>query len=86
MTYQLVFSKRAAKELADLPRDIVSRLDKEIQSLAEKPRPADCKKLKGKFADGYRVRVGDYRILYLIDDQQHRINIYRVGHRRDIYE
>jgi mRNA interferase RelE/StbE len=86
LTYALEFSKRATKELENLPREIISRLDQEILSLVENPRPSNCKKLKGKLADGYRVRVGNYRILYLIDDQRHTISIYRIGHRRDVYE
>jgi mRNA interferase RelE/StbE len=86
LTYSVGLTKLAAKELAGLPAAIIDRLDRQILALAEIPRPSGCKKLKGRFTEGYRVRVGDYRILYLIDDQQHTVSIYRIGHRRDVYE
>ena len=86
MTYSLLPSKRAAGELASLPRDVIVRVDRAILVLTEDPRPPGCKKLKGKFREGYRIRVGDYRVLYLVDDTQHMVSIYRVGHRRGVYD
>jgi len=55
-------------------------------SLGENPRPSGCKKLRSKTPNAWRVRVGKYRILYCIDDQERQITIYRIGHRRDVYD
>jgi mRNA interferase RelE/StbE len=82
--YRIVTTRRAAKDLAALPRAMARRIDEEILSLAEVPRPAEAVKLKG--ADAlYRVRVGDYRIVYEVQDDVVVIVIARVGHRREVY-
>lgn len=59
------------------------RLDAAIDELAEDPRPPNSIKLSGR--EGYRLRVGDYRALYRVDDAQQEVTVTRVGHRRDIY-
>jgi len=57
-----------------------------IQSLLTDPRPRQSKKLKGAQAEGaYRVRVGDYRIVYDVDDDLKLVTVYRIGHRREVY-
>jgi mRNA interferase RelE/StbE len=81
--YEVDIGDRALRELRDLPVDARRRLVEAIDDLADNPRPAGSRKLVGK--DGYRVRKGDYRLLYTIDDENHRIAIYRVGHRREVY-
>lgn len=86
MSYTVFLSVRARSELKALHREIVKRLDRHIAELSSNPRPPGCKKLRSKTLEGWRVRVGDYRILYQIDDQNKRVLIYRVGHRRDVYE
>ena len=55
-------------------------------SLGENPRPPGCKKLRSQTPMAWRVRVGNYRILYCVDDQKRQITIYRIGHRRDVYD
>lgn len=73
------------KELKNLDKQIIKRLLENITQLAENPRPLTCKKLQG--ADNlYRVRVGDYRVVFSIDDKVLIIEIIRVGHRRKIYQ
>ena len=57
----------------------------QILALAGNPRPAGCKKLKG-YKDQWRVRVGDWRVLYIMDDAAKRVTITRVAHRREVYE
>ena len=54
-----------------------------IQALGSEPRPPGCEKLAGK--EGYRVRQGDYRILYTLDDEQRALVVVKIGHRRDVY-
>jgi mRNA interferase RelE/StbE len=81
--YSLLILKIAQKELANLPVKVYQRIRTEIIELAKNPRPYGCKKLTGR--DGWRIRVGDYRILYEIDDNLQKITILHIGHRKDIY-
>lgn len=73
MTYRVLIDTRAARELEALPKVIVTRLDAAILSMAANPRPPGTKRLKGKLKDGWRVRVGSYRILYRIDDERREV-------------
>ena len=83
MRYRLEISSRAAKELRKLPGSIRARIEAAIEGLADDPRPSRCKKLRGDA--GWRIRVGDYRILYDIQDDVLIVTVLRAGHRRDIY-
>ena len=83
--YDIVFSKVAAKELRNLPKEEIKRVYAKSKELESNPRPAGCKKLAGEKEDLWRVRVGDYRIIYTINDTIFIIDIRRIGHRRDIY-
>jgi mRNA interferase RelE/StbE len=81
--YKVEIKRSAVKEIERLPRrEILIILDK-IKLLADDPRPADCKKLSGQ--GKYRVRCGNYRILYLIADDVLIVYIVKVGHRKDVY-
>jgi mRNA interferase RelE/StbE len=64
---------------------LFTRIDRKILALADKPRSAGCKKLKG-YKDQWRVRIGDWRVLYFIDDAAKLITITRIAHRREVYE
>jgi len=68
MSYEVLILRRAQKELADLPKADYERVRNEVAALAENPRPAGCKKLVGR--EGWRVRSGDYRVIYEINDAQ----------------
>ena len=82
--YKVEIKKSAVQEIEHLPRrDIKIVLDK-ITSLAENPRPHDCKKLSAQ--EKYRIRCGDYRILYSIDDVILIVCVVKVGHRKDVYD
>ena len=82
--YKVEIKKSAVKEIEHLPRrDIKIVLDK-ITSLAENPRPHDCKKLSAQ--EKYRIRSGDYRILYSIDDTILIICVMKAGYRKDVYD
>lgn len=83
MKYHIEFESRARKEFLDLPSNIQERLSTGIDDLENNPRPPGAKKLIGQ--EGYRIRKGDYRILYTIDDQSKLIRIYHLGHRREVY-
>ncbi|MEY2857269.1 MAG: hypothetical protein RLZZ74_1581 [Cyanobacteriota bacterium] len=83
MSYEISILRRAYKELAKLPQRDCKKVNIAINNLAINPRPSGCKKLKGRPA--WRIRVGDYRIIYEISDQKLIIVVVDVGHRRDIY-
>jgi mRNA interferase RelE/StbE len=84
-SYSLEIKPSAGKELDALSDALFARIDRKIVTLADNPRPAGCKKLRG-YKDQWRIRVGDYRILYTIDDAEKRVDITRVAHRKDVYE
>jgi len=83
--YSLEIKQSAQKELDALDDTLFTRIDRKILALAGNPRPAGCKKLKG-FKDQWRVRVGDWRVLYIIDDAAKRVGVTRIAHRREAYE
>jgi mRNA interferase RelE/StbE len=82
--YKISISRTAQKQLDKIPDRIADPILKAILSLAQDPRPVGCKKLKGR--DAYRIRKGDYRVIYEISDSVLTILIVAVGHRREIYE
>ena len=82
-SYSLEIKRSAAKELAQLPAKDRGRVIGRIQALADDPRPSGAEKLSGQ--ERYRVRQGDYRILYEIKDDILRIMVVKIGHRRDVY-
>jgi mRNA interferase RelE/StbE len=81
-SYRLFIKPSAVKELEALPQDR-RRIVAKIHGLAAEPRPAGCEKLSAH--DLYRVRQGDYRILYTVQDTDQVAVIIKVGHRREIY-
>lgn len=83
-TYRIEHERKAMKQLALLPRHEQERIMRRIDGLSSDPRPAGVEKMQGQ-ADAYRVRQGNYRIVYIIDDAQHIITITRIGDRKDIY-
>jgi mRNA interferase RelE/StbE len=83
--YRVLVESRAERELKALPREILARVDLKLQMLASNPRPRGVRKLHWREGEGYRVRVGDYRILYQIDDASKIVRIYRIKHRREAY-
>jgi len=82
-SYSLEIKRSAARELAQLPPKDRGRVVARIQALADDPRPVGAEKLSGQ--ERYRVRQGDYRILYEIEDQILRIMVVKIWHRRDVY-
>ena len=86
MSYTITIKKTAAKELELLPKKILYAVTTAIYDLGENPRPRGCKKLKGSKDNYWRIRIGDYRVLYSIDDVIRIVDVQKVGHRRDIYE
>lgn len=84
MPYQISIQRRAIKALENIPEPYYSNIRIAIFALAENPRPHGYKKLKAR--DGYRIRVGDYRIIYEIFDKTLVVDVINLGHRREIYD
>ena len=83
MRYRVILSKSVQKELDRLPDDVVRRTLARLAQLETDPRPADVKKLKGR--EAWRIRVGDYRVIYEIQDRRVQVLVITIGHRREIY-
>jgi mRNA interferase RelE/StbE len=83
MNYSLLILRRAQKELANLDKAKYERVRDAVFSLAENPRPKKCKKLVGR--EGWRIRVGNYHVIYEVDDVKQEITVFHIGHRRDVY-
>jgi mRNA interferase RelE/StbE len=83
--YILKVKPSAAKELDRLPASLFRRVDAKILQLENNPRPPGAAKLKG-YAQYWRIRVGDYRVVYRIDDQLREIVVTRIAHRNEVYE
>ena len=75
----------ARKELEKLSDSLIARLAPKIDDLAADPRPSGCRKLRG-YKDFWRIRVGEYRVVYIIDDDRKMVSVTRVAYRRDVYE
>ncbi len=82
--YQVSLTQTAQRQLDKLPDSIATPILDAIAKLAKEPRPSGCKKLQGR--PGYRIRKGDYRILYEIVDKKLVVTVISIGHRKDVYE
>lgn len=84
MTYKVEFSAPADRQLSRLPLRLQARLVRRVDRLAEEPRPTECRKLAGR-TNRYRIRVGDYRVIYEVRDDVLLVLVLRLGHRREVY-
>jgi len=82
--YTLHIKQSAQKELDALDDALFARIDRKILALADNPRPPGCKKLSG-FKDQWRIRIGNYRVVYVIEDAIITVTVTRVAHRREVY-
>jgi mRNA interferase RelE/StbE len=84
MAYRVDLTPAAERNLDRLPRDVQERVVPALMALENEPRPRDCKKLKPPL-DGYRIRIGDYRVLYVVDDSAHLVAITKIAARDRAY-
>ena len=84
-SYRVALTASAEKELQQLPAKMIARIVPLIGCLATAPRPPGCKKLKGGDKE-WRIRVGDYRVVYEINDTARTVDVTRIAHRRDVYQ
>ena len=81
--YSIFFKESVRKDLAAIPKSDLQRIMERIGGLADNPRPVGCEKLSGQ--EKYRLRQGNYRIVYSIQDTQLTVWVVKVGHRREVY-
>lgn len=86
MAYAIVFDPATKPELADLPRSVRRHIRRAIEILAATPRPADSLPMRGAWEGFDRIPVGEYRVIYRVEDRLERVRIVRVGHRSAVYE
>ena len=84
-SYKILFTRSAEKELRKIPSPHLARIVNKINALSHEPRPLGAQMLKGE-ERYFRLRQGDYRIIYDVSDLEQRIIIIKVGHRREVYE
>jgi mRNA interferase RelE/StbE len=84
VAYQVDFTTAAARQVRKLPKPARTRLLAAVAALANDPRPSGARKLVGE-ATAWRVRIGDYRVIYDVFDQTLTVTVVRAGHRRDVY-
>jgi mRNA interferase RelE/StbE len=82
--YKILIKASAAKELKSLPKKDVQRITSKIQSLSNEPRPYGCEKLSAQ--ERYRIRQGNYRIVYSIEDDKLIVYVIKIAHRRKVYK
>lgn len=85
MRYRIEFTSSARKQFKALPAQVLPRIDRAILALRDDPRPPGVVKMQG-FEKLWRIRVGDYRVVYEIRDQILLVLVVRLGHRKDVYE
>jgi len=84
LQYAIEFRPSARRDFVRLPKDVIERIDGALLALRPNPRPAGSTKMAG-YQNRYRIRVGDYRIVYEIHDKLLVVLVVRIGHRRDVY-
>jgi mRNA interferase RelE/StbE len=82
--YEIKIERGAEKEMRRLPSPMFQRVAAAVLALKNSPRPRGAKKLTGS-ANDWRIRAGEYRVIYEIDDVAQRVRVWRVGHRREVY-
>ncbi len=83
--FTLAFDARVQKDLRGIPKEMADRILVKVLALTENPFPSGVKKLQG-LEETYRIRVGDYRVIYLVNTKEHSIYIDYISHRRDAYD
>jgi mRNA interferase RelE/StbE len=83
-SYHVALTSSAEKELKKLSHQLIARIVPHLENLASNPRPAGCKKLRGGDHE-WRIRVGDYRVVYTIDDAKLLVEVTRIRHRSEVY-
>jgi mRNA interferase RelE/StbE len=84
-SYDVALTSSATKELKNLSTQLIARIVPRLENLASNPRPPGCKKLRGGDRE-WRIRIGDYRVVYTIDDAKLLVEVTRIRHRSEVYQ
>ena len=84
--FKITFKKSAVKEIQKLPSSVIKKIAPAIDALSLNPRPLGAKKLSAQKENIWRIRIGDYRVVYMIEDVIRIVEIRKVGHRKDIHD
>jgi mRNA interferase RelE/StbE len=82
--YEVFLERRAERDIKRLPEDVFHRIIPHLKALSENPKPSGCRKITGSRND-WRIRIGDYRVIYEIDEQQKAVKVMRIRHRKAAY-
>ena len=82
-SYKVSLKKSAEKELRSIPARDIEKIAEKLKSLAHQPRPHGCEKLEGQ--ERYRLRQGDWRMIYSINDGEKSVMVVKIGNRREVY-
>lgn len=82
--YEVLLERRAERDIKKLPTEVFHRIIPHIKALSENPKPSGCRKIAGS-KDDWRVRIGEYRIIYEIDEKARAVKVMRIRHRREVY-
>jgi len=82
--YEVLLERRAQRDIKKLPAEVFHRIIPSIKALAEDPKPPGCRKIAGSKND-WRIRIGEYRVIYEIDEHAEAVRVMRVRHRREVY-
>jgi mRNA interferase RelE/StbE len=83
--YEVLLERRAERDLKKLSQAMFYRVIPQIKDLSENPKPSGCRKITGSKND-WRIRIGDYRIIYEIDEKEKAVKVMRIRHRREVYK
>jgi len=84
LNYKIFYDKRVERDIRKIPKDVLGKILFKIEELGKNPRCRETQKLLSM--EGYRLRVGNYRILYLIDDEVKKVTVFRIKHRSQVYQ
>ena len=84
MSYKILFTRQSEKDLSNLPKLDFRKVEVAIAKLADNPRPPKSKKLTAR--DSWRIRIGNYRVIYLIEDDNLIVIVIEIGHRKEVYK
>jgi mRNA interferase RelE/StbE len=84
MSYKILFTRQSEKDLSNLPKSDFRKVEVAIAKLADNPRPPKSKKLTAR--DSWRIRIGNYRVIYLIEDDNLIVIVIEIGHRKEVYK
>lgn len=82
--YEVLLERRAERDIKRLPKEVFDRIIPHLKALSENPKPSGCRKISGSRSD-WRIRIGDYRVIYEVSEQENAVKVMRIRHRKNVY-